>query len=99
MASQLREVLNRFEDQTVPVSISQLAREMGLETGVLRGMIAYWVRKGKLREVDAESATCHTCDEKRACPFVVSLPTYYEWVREGESALAPPCTCGGHCAT
>lgn len=96
MASQLREVLNRFEDQAVPVSISRLAHDMGLDVGIVRGMIGYWVRKGRLREVGVQTAACQTCGTHGACPFVVSLPVYYELVRPGDDAAvaAAPCTCG-----
>lgn len=100
MASQLREVLNRFSDQRAPVSLKQMARDMDLEPGVLTGMIDYWVRKGKLREVNSSGQSCRTCGVKSACPFVVALPRYYERVDEGAqtSSQPPPCDCGGHCA-
>ncbi|MBK9121719.1 MAG: hypothetical protein IPM16_01170 [Chloroflexi bacterium] len=95
MVSQLREVLNRFEDQSVPVSISHLAHEMGLEVGIVRDMIGYWVRKGRLREVGVQTATCHTCGVHGACPFVVTLPVYYEVVRAGDdTSVDAPCACG-----
>lgn len=95
MASQLREVLNRFEDQAAPVSVRRLAHDMGLDVEVVRGMIGYWVRKGRLREVGVQSAACHICGTHGACPFVVSLPVYYELVRPGDDAAAAhaPCAC------
>ncbi|MFW5708826.1 MAG: FeoC-like transcriptional regulator [Chloroflexota bacterium] len=96
MASQLREVLNRFSEQSAPVSINQMAREMQIEPGVLQEMLAYWVRKGKLREVSGSGEQCFTCGIKSACPFIVTLPRYYELVQEGEvTSSEPPCTCGG----
>lgn len=99
MASQLRAVLDRFDQQTAPVSLRQMAREMDLEPGVLDGMIAYWVRKGRLREVTSSGEACHTCGVKGACPFVVLMPRYFERVHEGDSSPPePPCACGGTCA-
>lgn len=100
MASQLREVLNRFADGDAPRSIKDMAREMSLEPGVLHGMIEYWVHKGRLREVNGGGQTCRTCGIKSACPFIVALPRYYELVHE-EDAIAepPPCGCGGTCTT
>lgn len=97
MATQLREVLNRFVDQTEPLSVTQMAREMQLELGVLHGMIAYWVQKGKLREVSS-AKTCGSCGVKGHCPFVVDLPRYYELVGDDESGSEPSCTCG-HCTS
>ncbi|MBX3081816.1 MAG: hypothetical protein KF716_09300 [Anaerolineae bacterium] len=98
MASQLREVLNRFADQSTPISINQMAREMQLELGVLHGMIDYWVRKGKLREVGADGNSCTTCGIKGECPYILHLPRYYEIVNDHDPAPAPPCTCG-HCGS
>jgi hypothetical protein len=100
MATQLREVLNRFADQNAPRSIKAMAREMSLEPGILQGMIEYWVRKGKLREVNSGGDTCNTCGIKSGCPFIVALPRYYELVSEDDSAQdIPPCGCGGSCTT
>lgn len=98
MASQLREVLNHFDGQTAPLSINRLARDMGVTPGVLHGMIDYWVRKGKLREVTSTTDGCTTCGVKNGCPFIVHLPRYYELVREGDDDnVAPPCACDGAC--
>ncbi len=98
MASQLREVLNRFSDQAVPRSIKEMAREMHLEPGVLQDMIDYWVRKGKLREVNTSGSSCNTCGVKGACPFIVNLPRYYELTSDSEDSI-PPCSCGGACVS
>jgi len=100
MASRLREVLNRFGKQSAPVSLNQMAREMQLEPGMLGGMIDYWVRKGKLREVNSGGETCNTCGIKSACPFIIALPRYYELTQDGDNDAetdAPPCACGGSC--
>lgn len=98
MASQLREVLNRFTDQSEPVSVNRMAHEMGIEPGVLSGMIDYWVRKGKLRAVSAEGKSCNTCGVKGACPFVVAVPRCYELAAEHDTASDAACACGcSHC--
>jgi hypothetical protein len=96
MASQLREVLNRFTDQSTPISINQMARDMHIDVGVLHDMIDYWVRKGKLREVNSNGEACHTCGIKGTCPFIVALPRYYELAGEGDEPQAPSCGCGGN---
>jgi hypothetical protein len=87
MASQLREVLNHFSARSIPLSLSQLASEMQIEPGVLDGMIDYWVRKGRLREVNGTGQSCHSCGIQGACPFIISLPRYYELVTDEPSAL------------
>lgn len=98
MASQLKEVLNRFADQTIPVSVNRLAQDMEIEPGVLRGMIDYWVRKGKLREVNSGGETCMSCGVKSVCPFIIALPRYYEIATDENDDDTPPCACGGSCA-
>ncbi|MCA9914931.1 MAG: hypothetical protein KC496_16370 [Anaerolineae bacterium] len=98
MASQLREVLNHFSDQSAPISLTRMAREMNLQPGVLQGMIEYWVRKGKLREVNTSGDNCTTCGVKGACPFIVNLPRYYELADNSRDSI-PPCSCGGTCVS
>ncbi len=98
MTSQLREVLNRFDEGAVPRSLNQMAREMQLEPAMLQAMIDYWVRKGKLREVGLAGNACVTCGTNGHCPFIVNLPRAYERVREGEAEPNPPCACGGGCS-
>ena len=100
MASQLREVLNRFSDQSAPISIQKMAREMKLEVGVLQGMIEYWIRKGKLREVVGNHTGCTTCGIKGECPFIMTLPRYYELADENDPPVCAsdtPCNNGGTC--
>lgn len=92
--SQLREVLNHFSDQSEPTSVRQMAQEMHIEQGVLRGMIDFWVRKGKLRAVYSSGADCGHCGVKSACPFITPLPVYYELVTEDDVPLSTSCTCG-----
>lgn len=97
MASQLRTVLDRFADQSAPVSLNRMAHELQLDPAVLHDMIDYWVRKGRLREITS-GAACTTCGSKAGCPFVVALPRIYELVRDDvEPPPQPPCTCGGGC--
>jgi hypothetical protein len=97
MTSQLREVLNRFDDQSAPRSLKQMAREMQLEPNTLQAMIDYWVRKGKLREVNTGTA-CVTCGTKGACPFIVQMPRIYERVSDDAAVPALPCACSGGCS-
>lgn len=97
MATQLREVLNQFVHQSAPLSTNQMARNLGIERAILEDMIAYWVRKGKLREVIGTSTGCSTCGIKTACPFIVAMPRYYELVTEDTPPTCEsdaPCACG-----
>lgn len=93
MPSQLKQVLNHFAEQSEPMSISKLAQDMQLNPGVLYGMIDYWVRKGKLREVNSTSQACNTCGIKSGCPFIVAMPRYFEIVNDEDELATPPCAC------
>ncbi len=45
----LHQVLEALETATGPVSLDELSRQLKIEPGALEGMIAFWVRKGRLR--------------------------------------------------
>lgn len=63
---------------TQPISSHEIARELGVDAATVEDMIAFWVRKGKLRDVNA----CTTCSTGSCggCPFVVNLPKQYQLI-------------------
>jgi hypothetical protein len=76
--STLRQVLTIFEQADGALSLAHVARELGISTARLEGMLQYWVRKGRIREVAASSSGCPSCGIKGECPFVMALPRSYE---------------------
>lgn len=88
----LKQVLQTFENADRPLSLTQMARELKVEPALLDEMIAYWVRKGKLREV-AESG-CAACALHDHCSPIIKLPRRYE-LATGRSADQPRCACCG----
>jgi predicted ArsR family transcriptional regulator len=44
----LRELLRLVETAEGPISLSALARQLGVDAAVLDGMLQHWVRKGRL---------------------------------------------------
>ena len=82
----LRAVLSYFETEGGAASLGQMARDLGVERGMLEEMIGYWVRKGRLR---ASVAACATWGAQ-GCPVVGATPRRSELVR-GDSA--PPENC------
>jgi len=94
MTTLLREVLAAFETARQPLTLNQLARELDLSPGMLEGMLDYWVRKGRLREVGGER--CTTCGSAGSCPFVSRMPRCYELVT-GEDP--PPCPSNQYCSS
>jgi len=97
MATQMRAVLDQFAAASGPVSLAEMAQRLAVEPGILEGMIAYWVRKGKLREVFAMApgAGCARCGVSDTCAFIVQMPRTYELVREDVQPLPViNCNCG-----
>ena len=95
MATQLKGVLDHFAAAGGPVSLATMAQQLAIDPGVLEGMIAYWVRKGKVREVFAQGGgDCTRCGVAGNCPFVVPMPRTYELVRD-DAVL--PVIAGCHC--
>lgn len=87
--STLRQVLTIFETATAPLSLPQVAQELGISAERLESMLQYWVRKGKLRE-SVVSGECGTCGQKGSCAFVVNLPHSYELADDLAIPLYPP---------
>ncbi len=56
-------------------TLNDLVVHFGIEAGALRGMLAKWISKGKVRQSAADSA-CGT----RCCKCDPSLTEIYEWV-------------------
>ena len=92
--STLRQVLNYFEGSHTALRLSTLAKELDISEAMLAEMIQYWVKKGKLREVNLDGGNCTQCHIESSCPFVVTMPRMYELVREGETTVTPSCCCG-----
>ncbi|MFN2276252.1 MAG: FeoC-like transcriptional regulator [Candidatus Promineifilaceae bacterium] len=94
--STLGQVLAAFEDNSKPMTLAQIARDLDVSAARLEGMIQYWVRKGRLREVVSFS-DCGTCGRGPGdCPFTVELPRSYELVTE-DSLTIPLTAAGGFC--
>lgn len=83
----LNQILHEIENTRGTINISDLSRKLGIERSALDGMMAFWVRKGRLRDDDADLAaampTCAStscggsCIGMAACPFVAKMPKTY----------------------
>jgi len=76
--STLRQVLTVFEQADGALSLTHIARELGISSARLEGMLQYWVHKGKIREVVDSTSGCPSCGIKGECPFVMEMPRSYE---------------------
>ncbi len=98
MTTMLRQVLAAFENAETTFRPETLSRELGVDPATLDNMIAYWVRKGRIREVrDLPAGGCAGCGVGSECPFVLRMPARYELVRgdapepETGGSCCPPC--------
>lgn len=85
----LQQVLHEIETAQGPVDVAGLSRKLGVERGALEGMVAFWVRKGRLRssqegmveEACGGGLGCGgVCPGPEACPWVLKLPRSYRVV-------------------
>jgi hypothetical protein len=93
--STLRQVLTMFETAVAPLSLPQMAHELGVSPEQLEGMIQYWVRKGKIRE-SAAATECGSCGSKNGCAFVMEMPRTFELASSAKAIPLPMMgvTCG-----
>ena len=80
----LRSVLAAFEDARGPLSLADLSRELGIETGALEGMLDFWLRKGRLRIVgpgaspdSCDMKHCAHCAASETCAVMFATPRRY----------------------
>jgi hypothetical protein len=78
----LTQVLQELESAQGAVSLDDLSRKLGVERSALEGMIAFWVRKGRLKEDYAALLTgacagdgCESaCPQAPSCRWLTNLP-------------------------
>lgn len=89
----LRQILETFEQTDEPLSLTQVARRLEVEPHLLEAMMAYWVRKGAIREVTTSG--CAACSLKHNCAPLLTLPRRYERATGSADAppAPPPCAC------
>ena len=83
----LQKVLREIESSTGPVNLRALSQKTGIEPSALKGMITYWVRKGRLKDDQQEwanvmqacnPASCGgSCPGPEQCNFTLKFPSTY----------------------
>lgn len=63
----LSRVLEQFEKAKGPLTLSEMARRLGIESSALEGMVQFLVRKGKLRQVGPDTTACDSCGLRSGC--------------------------------
>jgi hypothetical protein len=79
MQTKLRQLLDCFEEAPQGLSLLAVAREMELSAAQVENLLEFWIRKGRIR-LSVDQPDCKICGDKPACPFVITLPRYYELV-------------------
>lgn len=80
----LYQILEAIEHTDGPVSLNELSRRLQIEPGMLEEMIAFWVRKGRLKDTavagcgrGGQGCTCSAypngCVFSNAVPRVITL--------------------------
>ena len=86
LSNMLYQVLAELEQAHGPVLVKDLGQKLNIDTGVLMGMIEFWVRKGRLCDDDAiaeEGIACagggcgDHCSGLSECIFVAKMPKTY----------------------
>jgi hypothetical protein len=91
MTSITRQVLDYFEQSPKSISLTTLAQELQIAPSILQSMLDYWVRKGELREVTVNTTVCNTCGIQKGCPFVMTIPRYYERKSDEHDVIRDTC--------
>lgn len=83
--SLLLSVLHAIQAAGGPVTLNELSHQLEIEPSALEGIIAFWVRKGRLTTSDGTTtacgpATCSACAPADAggCPFVIGAAARWE---------------------
>jgi hypothetical protein len=81
----LGRVLRELQDGRGTLRLEDLARRMEMEPSALKGLVDFWVRKGRLTlaaDEAAQSAACtgacgSACPGEAQCVFVARMPAIY----------------------
>ncbi len=86
----LQQILRELEATQGPISLSDLACKLGVEQSALKGMIEFWVRKGRLKDDVQEAkaiyslcsgASCGgSCPASQECRIVTEGPETFSLV-------------------
>lgn len=73
----LQQVLHALEHAQQPLSLSDLAAQVGVDPGTLEGMLAFWERKGRIVLHDGQACMtrgCGGCSSMGGCAFAGTSP-------------------------
>ena len=63
----LSHIVEEFRNAKGPLTLSEMARRLGVEHSALEGMVQFLVRKGKLRAAGTDTTACGQCGLRSGC--------------------------------
>ncbi len=80
----LTQVLREIQTTQGTLRLDELATRLDMQPSALKGMIDFWVSKGRLKLEDGQTgdvacgSSCGaSCAAASACPFVAKMPVMY----------------------
>lgn len=75
----LYDILDRLEAQSGPVLIADLSQQMNVPSAVVRDMLRFWQRKGRVQfdgeELQVSAVACPHCVSTSHCALPVQGPS------------------------
>ena len=86
----LKQLLHEIESAPGPIQMAELSRRLNMDISALEGMVAFWIRKGRLYTDDADNAVStstsghcgSSCTGADKCAFVAKMPICYSVQQE-----------------
>ncbi len=85
----VQQVLHALEQAQQPLSLNDLAAQVGVDTGTLEGMLAFWERKGRIVLHDGSACMargCGGCGSAGGCAFAGTSPRAFLLVPDERKA-------------
>lgn len=90
----INRVLQEVKKSQAPFSVTALSEKLGIDRSALEGMLAFWVRKGRLQE-DGQQSTANgkgseccscglACSGAGNCAFMARMPKIYSVASNGK---------------
>ena len=82
------QVMRELQAAHGTLRLEDLAARVNVEPSALKGMLEFWVRKGRMRTGDGDAMDAAACAGGQACPgatecmFVARMPAMYSVVRK-----------------
>ncbi len=85
----LTRTLEIIENRETPLSLTDLAREIGQTRARTQEIVEYWIRRGRIQQSGSDK-DCGSCGHKNGCPFILDQPRTFQVVdKSGDKGFIP----------